>query len=209
MDDAVVQRRSTRSQVTIATATKKIFSRPSADVVKAMKYRYAEAFATAHRRSNNHSTCVTTFGPDKANIGTKTRMDIRQCLRFLDLDKGTPTKLIDVYLEGLCTHANQGLSRISGIDCHSPGTDPLLYSIPCGNIGRSGRDGSPIKKSRRDVILTRRQFWKLRYLFIPIIYHFGTTDLDREFHMDLCAVSPSKLMGNVHFSLEQDCCFCI
>lgn len=195
MEDAEVQRRrTTRSNVRIATATRNIFSRPMADVVRDMKHRYAEASAISYRRSNNPSTYVTTSGPDKSNIGTSTRLDIWQCLRFLDPNKGTPTKLIDVYLEELCTHANQGLSRITGIDCYSPGTDPLFYAIPCGDIGNSGRDGSPIKRSRRDVILTRRQFWKLRYLFIPIIYYFGATGLHREFHMDLCAVSPGKFI---------------
>jgi hypothetical protein len=210
-DLPVQQRRKTRSRTTITTATKKVFSRPSKSAIKVINKKYADALPHAKYRlgiweqnktrkveglptlsAEGHPVCLTTFGPEKTNIGTRTRLDIWQCLKFLDMSQGTPIKLVDVYLESLCGRANQRLSKLTGIDCYSPNTDPLLYSVPCGHIGRTQRHELSLERRSKKLLLTRRQFWKLRYLLIPMLFRLGDPESSREYHMVLCAVSPGK-----------------
>lgn len=208
---SVPPRRVFRSRATISKGTKKIFSRPSEAAVHAIRRKHASVRAKAEERSKmihqkqtrkleirpfltpkKHPVCVTTFGPEQSNIGTRTKLNIWQCLRFLDPSLGTPTKLIDVYLEILCSHANSRLSKITGADHHSPDTDPLFYSVPCGLIRNRESQNSQNGKAGRQLVLTRRQFWKLRYLFLPMMFQLGLLGSSREYHVTLCVISPGN-----------------
>jgi len=211
MVDRPIQRRKARSRATITKATQNIFVRPSEKAVKVIKKRYAAALPRVKHRlgiweqnkareldglpplsAEGHPVCLATFGPEKTNIGTKTKLDIWQCLRFLDVSQGTPTKLVDVYLESLCVRANRCLSKLSGVDCYSPDTDPLFYSVPCGYIGKTEPRELHLRRQSKELLITRRQFRKLRYLLIPMLFRLGDPDTSREYHMVLCAVSPGK-----------------
>lgn len=116
------------------------------------------------------------------------RVDLNQGLKVLDDDNGTNAYTTDVYIQFICDFANKWHTKLTGIDCTSPGTDPMFYTLDqnfyediMADKGKSYASKFPIQH------LTRDQFWKLRYLFIPISFCHKPQPF---YHVALCAISP-------------------
>ncbi len=124
---------------------------------------------------------------EKSNVYTGVRITSKKGLYTLDIDNGTPAKSTQIYLEFICDYANRWHSLLSGIDYHSPGTDPKFFCFTQNfhtRLMERKPDGMAKETAKR---LSASQFWKLRYLFIPVsFYPLGQNSL----HVALCAISP-------------------
>ncbi|CZR53880.1 uncharacterized protein PAC_03762 [Phialocephala subalpina] len=125
--------------------------------------------------------------PTESNIGIGTKINARQGLRVLDQKAGTPSICTDAYLQYICDYANLWHSKNSSIDCRSLGTDPKFFYLQQDFhkelIARSSGDMAEQTSKR----LSIKQFWKLRYLFIPISF---VPRYQEAAHVAVCAVSP-------------------
>lgn len=91
---------------------------------------------------------------------------------------GTAAIAIDASLQWICDYANRWHSALSGVPRHRPNNDPMFYCFQTDFLFQLREDKSEdshnfLQKFIRPY-LTPEKFWKLRYLFIPILY--GWTD---------------------------------
>jgi len=125
------------------------------------------------------------------SVCTGIRLNTRQALRALDPDAGIPQYCTDAYMEFVCDFANKWHSKLSGIDCRSNGTDPKFYCLDSNFYSWVvGNSAKWVADEFSTYHLDRTQFWKLRYLFIPISFKPKPDAKKSKKHVALCAISP-------------------
>jgi hypothetical protein len=126
---------------------------------------------------------------NKTTVSPHLNLSLFDGVRSLNDKNGTSFDATDIYLQYICDFANQWHSKLSGVDCRSPGTDPMFYSLQANFYDRlmSGSHEAFARDFTKLTTLTRKQFWKLRYLFIPISFRCNQQP---NFHVALCAISP-------------------
>lgn len=127
------------------------------------------------------------------SVGTNASIHLGQVMFITEMDHGTPSNCTDAYLELICDFANKWYSKKTGVDCRSTGTDPKFTCLNSNfrkNFEEYGAEWLAGLETTR--YFTRAQFWKLRYLFIPISFvasrHKNKKNVMH--HVALCAISP-------------------
>lgn len=92
-------------------------------------------------------------------------------------------------MQYICDYANRWHSTLHNTDYRSAGTDPKFYFLPNHHSFHTQLTTLTPEKmaAETEKKLSRRQFWKLRYLFVAI--HF-VPSLQEDAHVAFCAVSP-------------------
>ncbi|KAH7412569.1 hypothetical protein BKA64DRAFT_770276 [Cadophora sp. MPI-SDFR-AT-0126] len=129
--------------------------------------------------------------PEESNVCTGVRINSRQGLRVLDPEAGTPAICTESYLQFICDYANRWHSRVTGIDYHSANSDPRFFFFPSHQLFYTQlMENSPEEMAEETgKYLTRVQFWKLRFLFLPINF---VPHKETDAHVALCAISPEE-----------------
>ncbi|KAE8449204.1 hypothetical protein EG329_008371 [Mollisiaceae sp. DMI_Dod_QoI] len=185
-------------QTIIKAIAEKLFSEPDPEAAQVLNQRIKALNDVNQRRHQikklktredlpEYPPFSSTPKATESNVCKGTKINSRQGLRILDQNAGTPTICTDAYLQFICDYANLWHSKNSGVDCRSPGTDPKYFYL-AQDFHRELMARTPqnmANETRKR--LSRRQFWKLRYLFIPISFVPGRQDAA---HVAVCAVSP-------------------
>ncbi|KAJ5054835.1 uncharacterized protein L3040_001098 [Drepanopeziza brunnea f. sp. 'multigermtubi'] len=131
----------------------------------------------------------STPSAEESNVCTGTRLSSRQGLRLLDPDAGTPALCTEAYLQFICHYANRWHSKLTGTDFHSAGADPRFFYFPSHqSFHEQLMENTPAwMKQETEKYLSKRQFWKLRYLFILVNF---VPMYQKDAHVALCAISP-------------------
>jgi hypothetical protein len=189
----------------IAAAGDKMFSRHPAYLNRLLDLKHAKVNSISRKRNSifrfNQATrrlssfalpeypiFCTSPSPESSNVGTGLVIHAYHALGPIDPTTGTPNSVVDAMLEYTCDYANRFYSTLEGVDRHSPGADPVFFSLNSAllaNLDTGGNERLGAQVSER---LSIEQFWSLRYLFIPIQY--PSNSAGKLGHIALSVISP-------------------
>ncbi|KAE9372115.1 hypothetical protein N431DRAFT_466398 [Stipitochalara longipes BDJ] len=125
-----------------------------------------------------------TPSPSISNVCTGISINLKQGLQVLNPASGTPTICTQAQLEFVCEYANTWHSALSE---SRPVNKPKFFCLS-QEFYKDLMSNTPQYVTKKVLKhLSRSQFWKLRYLFIPVKF---TPTRQSTLHAALCALSP-------------------